>query len=54
LRPPAIEGLSAFGGFTYELQQTGFSTPEALEGTLQKLLGTARQRPEAVSYVSVL
>jgi HAE1 family hydrophobic/amphiphilic exporter-1 len=44
--PPAIEGLSAFGGFTYELQQTGFSTPEALEGTLQKLLGTARQRPE--------
>jgi HAE1 family hydrophobic/amphiphilic exporter-1 len=44
--PPAIEGLSAFGGFTYELQQTGFSTPEALEATMQKLLGAARQRPE--------
>ncbi len=44
--PPAIEGLSAFGGFTYELQQTGFSTPEELEANLQKLLGAARQRPE--------
>jgi len=44
--PPAIEGLSAFGGFTFELQQTGFSTPEALDGTLQKFLGAARQRPE--------
>jgi HAE1 family hydrophobic/amphiphilic exporter-1 len=44
--PPAIQGLSAFGGFTFELQQTGISTPEALEGTLQKLLGAARQRPE--------
>jgi HAE1 family hydrophobic/amphiphilic exporter-1 len=44
--PPAIQGLSAFGGFTFELQQTGFSTPEALEGTLQKFLGAARQRPE--------
>jgi HAE1 family hydrophobic/amphiphilic exporter-1 len=44
--PPAIEGLSAFGGFTYELQQTAFSTPEALEATMQKLLGAARQRPE--------
>ncbi len=44
--PPAIQGLSQFGGFTFELQQTGFSTPEALEGTLQKFLGAARQRPE--------
>jgi HAE1 family hydrophobic/amphiphilic exporter-1 len=44
--PPAIQGLSAFGGFTFELQQTGISTPEALEGTLQKFLGAARQRPE--------
>jgi hydrophobic/amphiphilic exporter-1 (mainly G- bacteria), HAE1 family len=44
--PPAIQGLSAFGGFTFELQQTGFSTPEALEGTLNKFLGAARQRPE--------
>jgi HAE1 family hydrophobic/amphiphilic exporter-1 len=44
--PPAIEGLSDFGGFTYELQQTGFSTPEELEATLQKLLGAARGRKE--------
>jgi HAE1 family hydrophobic/amphiphilic exporter-1 len=44
--PPAIEGLSQFGGFTYELQQTGFSTPEALEGVMQKLLGAARARKE--------
>ena len=44
--PPAIQGLSSFGGFTYELQQTGFSTPEALEATMQKFLGAARQRPE--------
>jgi HAE1 family hydrophobic/amphiphilic exporter-1 len=44
--PPAIQGLSSFGGFTYELQQTGFSTPEALEATMQKVLGAARQRPE--------
>ena len=44
--PPAIQGLSSFGGFTYELQQTGFSTPEALEATLQKVLAAARQRPE--------
>jgi HAE1 family hydrophobic/amphiphilic exporter-1 len=39
-------GLGAFGGFTFELQQTGFSTPEDLEATLQKLLGAARRRPE--------
>lgn len=44
--PPAIEGLSAFGGFTYELQQTSFSTPEELDATLKKILGAARQRPE--------
>jgi HAE1 family hydrophobic/amphiphilic exporter-1 len=44
--PPAIEGLSEFGGFTFELQQTGFSTPEALEANLQKFLVAARQRPE--------
>jgi HAE1 family hydrophobic/amphiphilic exporter-1 len=47
--PPAIEGLSTFGGFTFELQQTGFSTPEDLDATLQKLLGAARQRPELSS-----
>jgi HAE1 family hydrophobic/amphiphilic exporter-1 len=44
--PPAIEGLSSFGGFTYELQQTSFSTPEDLESAMQKLLGAARQRSE--------
>ena len=44
--PPAIQGLSQFGGFTFELQQTGFSTPEDLEATLQKFLGAARQRTE--------
>ena len=44
--PPAIEGLSSFAGFTFELQQTGFSTPEALDATLQKVLGAARRRPE--------
>jgi HAE1 family hydrophobic/amphiphilic exporter-1 len=44
--PPAIEGLGNFGGFTFELQQTGFSTPEELQATLMKLEGEARQRPE--------
>ncbi len=44
--PPPIEGLGEFGGFQFELQQTGVGTPEELENALNDFLRKAGQRPE--------
>jgi HAE1 family hydrophobic/amphiphilic exporter-1 len=44
--PPAIEGLGAYGGFQFQLQQTGAGTLEELETTLHALLRKASARPE--------
>lgn len=44
--PPPIQGLGEFGGFTFELQQTGGGTLDELQGTLQSLVMKANQRKE--------
>ena len=46
--PPAIQGLGQFGGFAYELQQTGSGTLDELEGTMRQLIAKANTRPELV------
>ncbi|HEY3769522.1 MAG TPA: multidrug efflux RND transporter permease subunit [Candidatus Angelobacter sp.] len=46
--PPAIQGLGQFGGFTYELQQTGSGTLDELEGVERQLIAKANTRPELV------
>ena len=44
--PPAINGLGTFGGFAFELQQTGGGTLDELENTLHQFLAKAQQRKE--------
>ncbi len=44
--PPPIEGLGEFGGFQFELQQTGSGTPEDLERVLNDFVAKANQRHE--------
>ncbi len=44
--PPAINGLGTFGGFAFELQQTGGGTLDELEGTLHQFMAKASQRKE--------
>src|SRR5690242_4990094 len=43
--PPAIQGLGQFGGFAYELQQTGSGSLDELEGVVQQVIAKANQRP---------
>ena len=43
--PPPIEGLSEFGGFQFELQQTGAGSLEDLEGVMRKFIGEAAKQP---------
>jgi hydrophobe/amphiphile efflux-1 (HAE1) family protein len=45
LAPPPIIGLGTGGGFSYVLQDTGGSTPEALARVLRGLLVAANQDP---------
>jgi HAE1 family hydrophobic/amphiphilic exporter-1 len=44
--PPAIQGLGQFGGFAYELQQTGSGTLDELENTVRQVIAKANARPE--------
>ena len=44
--PPPIEGLGSYGGFQFELQQTGAGTLEEFQDTLNRLLAKARERKE--------
>lgn len=44
--PPSIQGLSEFGGFQFELLQTGVGTLEELEATLRRFMAAASQRKE--------
>ncbi|HKD81796.1 MAG TPA: multidrug efflux RND transporter permease subunit [Candidatus Angelobacter sp.] len=46
--PPAIQGLGTFGGFAYELQQTGGGTLDDLENVVQQVIAKANTRPELV------
>ena len=44
--PPAIQGLSQFGGFQFELQQTGGGSLSDLETVLRRVTAEASKRPE--------
>jgi HAE1 family hydrophobic/amphiphilic exporter-1 len=44
--PPPIEGLGQFGGFQFELQQTGSGTLEDLQRVLGDVLRKGNTRPE--------
>jgi HAE1 family hydrophobic/amphiphilic exporter-1 len=50
--PPAIFGLGTFGGFAFELQQTGGGTPEELETVLHQFIAKASQRKELTGVFS--
>jgi HAE1 family hydrophobic/amphiphilic exporter-1 len=50
--PPAIFGLGTFGGFAFELQQTGGGTPDELETVLHQFIAQASQRKELVGVFS--
>ena len=44
--PAPIEGLGEYGGFQFELQQTGAGSPEELESVLRNFVREAGRRPE--------
>ncbi|HWZ42140.1 MAG TPA: multidrug efflux RND transporter permease subunit [Candidatus Saccharimonadales bacterium] len=44
--PPSIQGLGSYGGFTFELQQTGGGSLEDLETVLHAFLEKGAQQPE--------
>ncbi|MBV9670125.1 MAG: efflux RND transporter permease subunit, partial [Acidobacteriales bacterium] len=50
--PPPIQGLSNFGGFQFELQQTGSGSLEDLNSVLNRFTGAARQRKELTGLFS--
>jgi hydrophobe/amphiphile efflux-1 (HAE1) family protein len=52
LAPPPIIGLGTGGGFTYVLQDTGGSTPQALAGALRGLIVAANQDPRLTGVFS--
>ncbi len=47
--PPAIQGLSMFGGFEYQLLDKGQRTPEELHNEAKKLIAKANQDPKLTS-----
>ena len=44
--PPPIQGLGAYGGFQFELQQVGAGTLEDMDGVLRRVVQAANKRPE--------
>jgi len=44
--PPPIEGLGAYGGFQFQLQQIGSGSLEEMEAALRDLIRRGQQRPE--------
>ncbi len=50
--PPPIFGLGTFGGFAYELQQTGGGTPDELEGVMRQMIAKGSQRKELTGLFS--
>jgi len=44
--PPPIQGLGEYGGFQFELQQTGSGSLEDLENVMHTLIQKANARPE--------
>ncbi|HJX85198.1 MAG TPA: efflux RND transporter permease subunit, partial [Candidatus Angelobacter sp.] len=52
LLPPPIQGLGTYGGFQYELQQTGSGNLDDLEGVLRQFQQAATKRPELTGLLS--
>ena len=52
LAPPAIEGLGNFGGFQFQLEQTGSASLEDMQNVLNSFLMKARQRKELTGLFS--
>ena len=46
-QPPAIMGLGATGGVTFELQAIANQTPKELEGALYRMLGILNDKPQS-------
>ncbi len=44
--PPPIEGLGAYGGFQFQLQQTSSGSMEEMENVLRELIRKGNTRPE--------
>ena len=51
--PPPIQGLSNFGGFAFELQQTGSGSLEDMQSVLQKFMAAAQQRKDLTGIFSL-
>jgi HAE1 family hydrophobic/amphiphilic exporter-1 len=51
--PPPIQGISSFGGFQFELQQTGSGSLEDLQVVLNKFTTAARQRKDLTGIFSL-
>ncbi|MEO8726907.1 MAG: multidrug efflux RND transporter permease subunit [Acidobacteriaceae bacterium] len=51
--PPPIQGLGNFGGFQFELQQTGTGSLEDLQVVLNKFMAAARQRKDLTGIFSL-
>ena len=45
IAPPPIEGLGTYGGFQFQLQQTGSGTLEEMEGVLREFMAKAATKP---------
>jgi hydrophobic/amphiphilic exporter-1 (mainly G- bacteria), HAE1 family len=50
--PPPIFGLGTFGGFAFELQQTGGGTPDELETVLRQMIAKGSQTRELTALFS--
>src|SRR5437588_679122 len=50
--PPAISGLGTYGGFSFELQQTGGGSLEELEGVLHQFMQKASARHDLAGLFS--
>jgi HAE1 family hydrophobic/amphiphilic exporter-1 len=52
LAPPAIQGLGNFGGFQFQLEQTGSGSLEDMQNVLNKFLQEGRKRKELTGLFS--
>jgi HAE1 family hydrophobic/amphiphilic exporter-1 len=52
LQPPAIQGLGNFGGFQFQLEQTGSGSLEDMQNVLQGFVAKGRQRKELTGLFS--
>jgi HAE1 family hydrophobic/amphiphilic exporter-1 len=52
LAPPSIQGLGQFGGFQFQLEQTGSGTLEDMQNVLNKFLMAGRQRKKLTGLFS--